>query len=149
MMQKIIYTVTRLLGNGVLMTMNRICGTLNNVFGYLDRKLTSENEAKRDKKIESAAGEIEKACDSGDIGDLFNAVEKMRKAKKTAVCAMLCFAACGCETIQVNTVRGWEGRYDTVQDAENALSGARLGKKESIWILSSETMKRLLTIKEN
>lgn len=52
---------------------------------------------------------------------------------------------CGCITkVDAPTVRPWEGRYDSKEKAEKAVEQIDLKKGESVWILSSSTMKRLL-----
>ena len=58
---------------------------------------------------------------------------------------------CGCVTKQIEApvVRTWEGRYESRKAAVAAAQTIQLEKGESIWLLSSSTLKRLLkTTKE-
>ena len=58
---------------------------------------------------------------------------------------------CGCITkqIEVPVVRPWEGRYESREAAVAAAQTIQLEKGESVWLLSSSTLKRLLkTTKE-
>ena len=58
---------------------------------------------------------------------------------------------CGCVTKQIEApvVRTWEGRYESRKAAVAAAQTIQLEKGESVWLLSSSTLKRLLkTTKE-
>ena len=58
---------------------------------------------------------------------------------------------CGCVTKQIEApvVRTWEGRYESRKAAVAAAQAIQLEKNESVWLLSSSTLKRLLkTTKE-
>ena len=58
---------------------------------------------------------------------------------------------CGCITKQMEApvVRPWEGRYESGKAAVAAAQTIQLEKGESVWLLSSSTLKRLLkTTKE-
>lgn len=58
---------------------------------------------------------------------------------------------CGCITKQIEApvVRHWEGRYESEKAAVAAAQTIQLEKGESVWLLSSSTLKRLLkTTKE-
>ena len=53
---------------------------------------------------------------------------------------------CGCITkqIEVPVVRPWEGRYESREAAVAAAQTIQLEKGESVWLLSSPTLGRLL-----
>lgn len=58
---------------------------------------------------------------------------------------------CGCITKQIEApiVRPWEGRYESKKAAVTAAQTIQLERGESVWLLSSSTLKRLLkTTKE-
>ena len=58
---------------------------------------------------------------------------------------------CGCVTKQIEApvVRTWEGRYESRKAAVTAAQTIQLENGESVWLLSSSTLKRLLkTTKE-
>ena len=149
MLQKILNTIVKVLGNGVLMTLNRICGTLNNVFAYLKRRLDIQQAEKKEENIKDAEKDIDKACDKGNLSDLLDAAEKLKKAKTTVIIMITALMISGCTTVTVNTTESWEGHYYDVEQARKALDDAELRKKESIWIISNNTLKRLLKTKEN
>lgn len=50
----------------------------------------------------------------------------------------------GCYSTKVETTKQWEGHYFTVDEMHNATKDMTLDKNESIWILSNNTLKRLL-----
>lgn len=59
--------------------------------------------------------------------------------------ALILFITSGCmSNININTIKPWEGRYETKKDIVNAITDMNLEKNESVWILSNSTMKRLL-----
>jgi hypothetical protein len=59
--------------------------------------------------------------------------------------ALILFITSGCmSNININTIKSWEGRYETKKDIVNAITNMNLDKNESVWILSNSTMKRLL-----
>jgi len=58
----------------------------------------------------------------------------------------------GCVTtteIEAPVVMPWEGRYETEEAAAEAVGRVKLGRGESVWLLSNSTLKRLIkTTKE-
>ena len=52
----------------------------------------------------------------------------------------------GCATSpKVETTKPWEGHYFDTNSINAAIQKIQLEKKESVWILSNSTLKRLLT----
>ncbi len=52
----------------------------------------------------------------------------------------------GCATSpKVETTKPWEGHYFDTNSVSDAVQKIQLDKKESVWILSNSTLKRLLT----
>ena len=64
--------------------------------------------------------------------------------KKAIVIALAFFV--GCIQIQptVQTTKTYEGHFYDKSSAEEAVKSAQLQKGESIWILSNDTLKRVL-----
>ena len=59
--------------------------------------------------------------------------------------AFLAAVFSGCATkIEAPVVRPWEGRYESGKAAVAAAQAIQLEKGESVWLLSSSTLKRLL-----
>ena len=64
--------------------------------------------------------------------------------KRIALIALL--LANGCATgPKVETTKQWEGHFYKEDDAKAAVESMKLENKESVWILSNSTLKRLLT----
>lgn len=67
----------------------------------------------------------------------------MKIAAAMTIAALLC----GCvseKAPEVITTRPWESRYGSVQEFHEKTHDIQLGKGESVWVLSNETLKRLL-----
>ena len=62
---------------------------------------------------------------------------------KIAILVFLAIAA-GCVTkeVEVQAVRPWEGRYENLKDAQQAVLQIDFKKDKSIWILSPDTLRR-------
>lgn len=66
----------------------------------------------------------------------------MKLLRIAAAAAMI--AASGCMTVTVDPTKAWEGRYGTQAEAAAAVEKMQLLDGESVWILSSTTLKRVL-----
>lgn len=112
-------------------------------FQYKNRKLDEKNRKEAEARKEKKQTELEKAVDSGTLGDLLDAVRK--NSVKTAVAAFI-LVSCGCvsQNIEIQPTNAWEGRYSDCETALEALRGCRLERGQSIWILSNRTLKRVL-----
>ena len=69
----------------------------------------------------------------------------------TFILSITAITLCGCITKQIEApiVRPWEGRYESKKAAVTAAQTIQLERGESVWLLSSSTLKRLLkTTKE-
>jgi len=70
-----------------------------------------------------------------------NAVSKI-----TALACALALAGCVTKTAQVDVqaVRPWEGRYEKLEDAQRAVLAVDFKKDKSVWILSPDTLRRVV-----
>ena len=58
---------------------------------------------------------------------------------------MACLALAGCFTEpKVETTEVWEGHYFMTNDVQDAVQKIQLKDKQSIWLLSNTSLKRLL-----
>jgi len=77
--------VRELVANGLVPLLSKFLDAVLAVFRYLGRR----QDAKDQKKAETAVGKAEKkvddACDKGGIGDLFDAAAELAKAKKKGI----------------------------------------------------------------
>jgi len=56
-----------------------------------------------------------------------------------------CLILAGCITEhKVETTEPWEGHYYSFDELKSKTEGQQLGEKQSIWLLSNTTLKRLL-----
>ena len=112
-------------------------------FQYKNRKLDEKNRKESEAKKEKKQTELEKAVDSGTLGDLLDAVRK-NSAKAVMAAFMLFSYGCVSRNIEIQPTNTWEGRYSDCETALEALRGCRLERGQSIWILSNRTLKRVL-----
>lgn len=58
----------------------------------------------------------------------------------------LCLALAGCMSQEpvVETTEPWEGHYYSFKELEKPVEGQKLKDGQSIWLLSNNTLKRLL-----
>lgn len=64
---------------------------------------------------------------------------------KTIVIAALSLMLTGCITTpQIETTEPWEGHYFSFDELKTKTDGQQLKEKQSLWLLSNTTLKRLL-----
>ena len=54
----------------------------------------------------------------------------------------LIFGGCVTNSIEIQAVRPWEGRYENTAAAQKAVEQIDFKKDKSVWILSPDTLKR-------
>lgn len=64
---------------------------------------------------------------------------------KTLAIAALSFMLAGCMTTpRIETTEPWEGHYFSFDDLKTKTENQQLKEKQSMWLLSNTTLKRLL-----
>ena len=66
---------------------------------------------------------------------------------KTFIAAAIALLLAGCITKQqpvVEATKQWEGHYFTVEQFQKGTESLKLGKNESVWVLSDRTLARVL-----
>ena len=53
-------------------------------------------------------------------------------------------SGCKSDQIDVLTTKSWEGHYYTVEDFKTKTNDIKLDKKESIWVLSNQSLYYIL-----
>lgn len=63
---------------------------------------------------------------------------------KMTISLVFAAALAGCVTkdVDVQAVRPWEGRYESLKDAQQAVLQVDFKKDKSVWILSPDTLRR-------
>lgn len=145
MIKDTIASISSPLRDNVVALIAKICATANTIFKYLDKMAERKESSRLKKDIGKADSEIGKACEKGNLTDLVNAVENRRRVEAPIMAVAAALLVCGCTTIEVHATKSWEGRYSDRKSAEKAVSRIELGRNESVWILSNETLKRILT----
>lgn len=110
-----------------------------------EKKLEIEQAEKREEAEKQKAEDFaEKAHDvaaSGSVGDLLD----LPRSAFLAVAACLVLAGCATKPdVDVYTAKPWEGRYSTPAEFYKATRSVELERGESIWVLSSRTLERVL-----
>ena len=59
-------------------------------------------------------------------------------------CVVLFLNGCKTDDIVIDPVKSWEGHYYTKEEFFSKTSTLTLDKKESVWVLSNRTLKRVL-----
>jgi len=149
-MMNVIAALNGMLRDNVLSMLSKLCDAVKKAFEYLDNARNEKSRKAAAKEKSEAEDTVRNACRKGDLCDLLDSVGKLRKARSKS-CANAVIAICafmfagGCTTIDVYTTKQWEGRYSDADQAAKALHGVKLGRKESVWLLSSQTLERILT----
>lgn len=58
---------------------------------------------------------------------------------------IICILTAGCASeLKIEPTSQWEGHYYSFDELQNNINGQKLEDKQSIWLLSNTTLKRLL-----
>lgn len=127
------------------------------VFSYMlaRHNTKTDKDAKKEQKIDKAKDKIDDACDNGSMSDLLDATKQLGDAKKKEgimkiklpIMLLMSILVAGCFSQKdpvIESTKPWEGHYYNVEDARKQLENAQLDKNESIWMMSNNTLKRLL-----
>lgn len=139
-MYKYIELLAKCLGSTLGTFLHKAVNVISYAFKAFDHYLSYKERIneKEEKRINES--KIVDACDNGSLDDLFNL-----KSMKSLAFASLCIL-CGCASakIQLQTTKAWEGHYFTESSFYEATRDIELEKGESIWVLSNQSLKRVL-----
>ena len=110
----------------------------------VDKALTClENKQirKENKEIDKSNKELKDICDKGTLEDLVNFT---KKSLMILIIPSILISGCKSDQIDVLTTKSWEGHYQTIEDFRNKTNDIKLDKKESIWVLSNQSLYYLL-----
>lgn len=152
-MKTVVLEVVRLLGSSLAALLSKALGVAKLFFEWrkasvaleekkLEAKQTEKEEReeeKRQKDFEERASEV---AQHGTVADLLD----LKRAAPVVVAACLLAAGCATEQIHVDFqgTRAWEGRYEKPENFYRATRAVSLERGESIWVLSSRTLERVL-----
>ena len=110
----------------------------------VDKALTClENKQirKENKEIDKSNKELKDICDKGTLEDLVNLT---KKSLMILIIPSILISGCKSDQIDVLTTKSWEGHYYTVEDFKTKTTDIKLDKKESIWVLSNQSLYYIL-----
>ena len=110
----------------------------------VDKALTCiENKQirKENKEIDKSNKELKDICDKGTLEDLVNFT---KKTLLILIIPSILISGCKSDQIEVLTTKTWEGHYYTVEDFKTKTTDIKLDKKESIWVLSNQSLYYIL-----
>ena len=73
----------------------------------------------------------------------------MKYVKVIMLSALVFAAGCRTQEIVVDPVQSWEGHFMTVEEFREKTADIELQKNQSIWVLSNNTLKRVLKNQQN
>ena len=117
---------------------------IENVLSVVDRVVLFINKReikKENKEIDKSNKELKDICDRGTLDDLINFT---KKSLLILIIPSLMISGCKSDQINVLTTKSWEGHYQTVEDFRNKTNDIKLDKKESIWVLSNQSLYYIL-----
>lgn len=117
---------------------------IKNVLSVVDRVVLFINKReikKENKGIDKSNKELKDICDRGTLDDLINFT---KKSLLILIIPSLIISGCKSDQIDVLTTKSWEGHYQTVEDFRNKTNDIKLDKKESIWVLSNQSLYYIL-----
>lgn len=147
MLKKLVLRIVDLLGSSLAKLLSKALDAAVLFFKWRSaavaneaRSVEIEQEEKKQAEAEQQRAEFEaaasKATKSGSVADLLS----------LCLAAMLSLAA-GCTSsprIDIHTTEPWEGRYSTAEDFYRATRQLDIKRGESVWVLSSSTLERVL-----
>lgn len=101
-------------------------------------------EGKQQKKEEQKKiDEIDDVCDNGTLDDLLNLT---KKSFGLTFFIAFGFLLCGCisKDPEIQATRPWENHYMNERDFLEGTRNIKLGRNESIWVLSNATLSRMI-----
>ena len=117
---------------------------LTKLLNVVDKALTClENKdiKKENKEIDKSNKELKNICGKGTLEDLVNLT---KKSLMILIIPSVLISGCKSDQIDVLTTKSWEGHYYTVEDFKTKTTDIKLDKKESIWVLSNQSLYYIL-----
>lgn len=140
-MYKYIEILIKCLGSTLGTFLHKAVDAISCAFKLLDHYLSYKEDKNVRKTQDAKETKIDDVCDNGTIDDLFN----LKKAVKLLALSSLCIlSGCTATKIQLQTTKVWEGHYFTESSFHEATKDVELEKGESIWVLSNQSLKRVL-----
>lgn len=103
--------------------------------------LENKQIRKENKEIDKSNKELKDICDKGTLEDLVNLT---KKSLMILIIPSILISGCKSDQIDVLTTKSWEGHYQTVEDFKTNTTDIKLDKKESIWVLSNQSLYYIL-----
>ena len=122
----------------------KVISILVNILSVVDKAFSCVEKIetrKENKEIDKKNSELEDICDKGTLDDLINFTKKMILI---LIIPITMLSGCKTNQIDVLTTKSWEGHYQSVQEFKEKTQDIKLDKKESIWVLSNQTLYSLL-----
>ena len=117
---------------------------IGNILSVVDRMFLFINKIenkKENKEIDKSNKELKDICDKGTLEDLVNFT---KKSFMILIIPSILISGCKSDQIDVLTTKSWEGHYYTVEDFKTKTTDIKLDKKESIWVLSNQSLYYIL-----
>lgn len=136
-MNKIIDFIKKIGTSTIISILKKLLNVVDKVFTYLENK----DIKKENKEIDKSNKELKDICDKGTLEDLVNFT---KKSLLMIIIPSILILGCKTNQIDVLTTKSWEGHYFTVEDFKNKTTDIKLDKKESIWVLSNQSLYYIL-----
>ena len=137
-MNRIIDFFKNIISNSIVGILASLCSSVDFVFKYLLKRQEIKEKQKKQKEIDKNNKDLKDVCDNGTLSELL----------KIFSIIMSLGLIIGCQSIEIKTTNNWEGHYFTVQEFNERTKDIKLNKKESIWVLSNDTLYKLLKQKQ-
>ena len=137
-MNRIIDFFKNIISNSIVGILASLCSSVDSVFKYLLKRQEIKEKQKKQKEIDKNNKDLKDVCDNGTLSELL----------KIFSIIMSLGLIIGCQSIEIKTTNNWEGHYFTVQEFNERTKDIKLNKKESIWVLSNDTLYKLLKQKQ-
>ena len=151
-MQNVAMKVLELLGGSLASLVSKALSAVKLFFEWrrakieLDEKKLEIDQAENREEAEKQKAKdfAEKAhgvATSGSVSDLLDL------PRSACLAIVMCLVLAGCSTkpsVDVYTAKPWEGRYSTPVEFYRATRSVELDRGESVWVLSSRTLERVL-----
>lgn len=136
-MNKIIDFIKKIGTSTIISILKKFLNVVDKIFTYLQNK----DIKKENKEIDKSNNELKDICDKGTLEDLINFT---KKSLLIIIIPSILISGCKTNQIDVLTTKSWEGHYFTVEDFKNKTTDIKLDKKESIWVLSNQSLYYIL-----
>lgn len=136
-MDKIIDFIKDIGTSTLISILTKLLNVVDKVFIHLENK----DIKKENKEIDKSNKELKDICDKGTLEDLVNLT---KKSLMILIIPSIIVSGCKSDQIDVLTTKSWEGHYYTVEEFKNKTTDIKLDKKESIWVLSNQSLYYIL-----